>query len=364
MNEHNTINPQYVYAIVASEDQFVLDVPGIEGQDDVVTTPPDNGLVAVVSPVTQSNYSYMSRKEAAHFLMAHQRVTEALIAHGQAVDCDEYFSILPVKFGTVLPDEARVHYLLTRGSVTFRAALERVRGLSQMELLVLWDLQSVFQEIRHEQSILDLVDRTIGQPLEATVTDRIMIGQMVKSSLEKRRIETQSQIVNELRGVAQDSVINPLMDDSMVLNLALLLNDGGREILYARLDKLDDLFGDTLTFRCVGPLPPYSFATVEVQVPTFDAIDEARHCLELGEIATFGEVKRRYRCLAGKAHPDHCPDDPQATLRVMELKQASKLLTSYAESQMMQAIHFDGMCDFRQPAVERTLIISVKRQEA
>ena len=70
------------------------------------------------------------------------------------------------------------------------------------------------------------------------------------------------------------------MDDRMVANLALLLPKPASDALDRRLAELDEEFGSRLNFRCVGPLPPYSFATVEVNPPSFEAIDRARRGLK------------------------------------------------------------------------------------
>ncbi|MBI4759358.1 MAG: DnaJ domain-containing protein, partial [Chloroflexi bacterium] len=120
-----------------------------------------------------------------------------------------------------------------------------------------------------------------------------------------------------------------------VTNVALLVDKAGRGALDQRLKSLDEEFEGRLHFRCVGPLPPYSFATVEVQVPSFETVDEARRLLGLGEAATPGEIKRAYHRLASRLHPDHNPNSPEAEARMAELTQAYRLLTAYADSQAL-----------------------------
>jgi hypothetical protein len=151
----------------------------------------------------------------------------------------------------------------------------------------------------------------------------------------------------------------------MVTNVALLVDQEGRGALDRRLEVLDEEFAGRLHFRCVGPLPPYSFATVEVQVPFFEAVDEARRRLGLGETAPPGEIKRAYHRLAGRLHPDHNPKDPEAEAHMAELTQAYQLLTAYAESRALAAkTASQAVCGFDQQTVERTLLIAIQRQEA
>jgi len=377
----------YLYAIVPTDEQVIFNVAGVDDDRDEVYSVPHRDLAAVVSASPLADYRGLKRDQAVRYLVAHQRVVEAVM---------QDFPLLPVKFGTVLPDEARVRRLLAQGEAIFRTTLERFAGRVQMEVVVLWNLQEVFQEISQEGPIVQLKAQVAARPPEepapssgeATVAERVAIGQMVQASLERRRVALRDHLFPPLREVALDLVANPLMDDSMVTNVALLVDEAGRGALDRRLKLLDEEFGGRLRFRCVGPLPPYNFATVEVQVPSCEAVDEARCRLGLGETATPGEIKRAYHRLAGQMHPDHNPDDPKAEARMAELTRAYQLLTAYAESvpgcrgaeeQRSQGAGEQGgggagevlprtsaplpLCTFSREAVERTLLIAIRRQE-
>ncbi len=352
----------YIYAIIPTGDQAIFDVGGVDDDHDEVYSIPHRDLAAVVSASPLVDYQGLKRDQAVRYLVAHQRVVEAVM---------QEFAVLPVKFGTVLSDESGVRHLLEQGESVFSAALEKLAGQVQMEVVVLWNLQEVFQEIGNEL-------RSNVQTFKlSNVTDaeRIAIGQMVQASLAQRRTALRDRLLPSLQEVALDLVVNPLMDDSMVANVALLVDEAGRRALDQRLELLDKEFGGRLRFRCVGPLPPYSFATVEVQIPSFQAVDEARCLLGLGETATPGEIKRAYHRLASQLHPDHNPNSPEAEARMAELTQAYRLLTAYAEN-----VHRPPTADrrrltpavsgqpsavvFSREAVERTLLIAIRRQEA
>lgn len=364
----------YLYAIIPAGDEIIFDVTGAGSDNDDVYTIPHRGtsadsgqaLAALVSASPLPDYRGLKRNEAAVYLVAHQRVVEAVM---------QDFSLLPVKFGTVLTDEAQVRRLLTQGEALFRSALERFSGQVQMEVVALWNLQQVFQEISQEAQIADLRAQIAGRPPEETTAERIAIGQMVQASLEQRRAALQDHLIPPLREVAADLIVNPPMDDSMVTNVALLVDKASRGALDQRLRSLDEEFEGRLHFRCVGPLPPYSFATVEVQVPSFKAIDEARRCLGLEETVPPGEIRQAYRWLASQLHPDLNPDDPQAEARMAELTKACELLMAYAENMQrgrgaeehkratLPSNSLAPRLDFSRQAVERTLLIAIRRQE-
>ncbi|MBU0510464.1 MAG: GvpL/GvpF family gas vesicle protein, partial [Chloroflexi bacterium] len=250
----------YVYAIIPSSQEGFFDVAGEDEDNYEVYTIPHNNLAAVVSASPLADYKGLKRDEAAQYLVAHQRVVETVM---------QDFTLLPVKFGTVLPNEAQVHRLLEQGESLFLPTLEKFTGLVQMEVVVLWELQDIFQEIAQEEHIVKIKSQIAGCPPEETIAERMIVGQLVQTSLERRRIALQNRLFSALREVALNVIINPLMDDSMVANVALLVDEAGREMLDERLDLLDEEFEGRLHFRCVGPLSPFSFATVEVQIPAF-----------------------------------------------------------------------------------------------
>jgi hypothetical protein len=345
----------YIYAIIPTGDQVVFDVAGVDDYHDEVYSVPYRDLAAVVSVSPLADYRGLKRDQAARYLVAHQSVVEAVMRD---------FPVLPVKFGTVLPDESRVRRLLEQGETLFRTTLERFTDRVQMEAVVLWNLSEVFQEIGNEQEIVQLKAKIAALSPDEAVAGRVAIGQMVKASLQRRRAELADRLLPPLREVALDLAVNPLMDDSMVTNVALLLDRTGREALDEQLWALDDQFEGRLHFRCVGPLPPYSFATVEVQIPTFEMVDEARRRLDLGETATPGEIKRAYHRLVARLHPDLNPEDPAAEARMTAVTQAYELLTTYAQSQALSfVVRRSSVCNFSREAVDRTLLIAIRRQE-
>jgi DnaJ-domain-containing protein 1 len=390
----------YIYAIISKRDEGSLHMAGVKdvhnsflgslkrsilsplspGPKDKSPDGPTKGvhaiterdLTAVVSGSPLADYRGLKRDEAAPYLVAHQRVVETLMPESP---------VLPVIFGTVLPDEDHVRHLLTQGEDLFRTSLEQFAGLKQMEVAVLWDLERVFQEIGQEEHILRLKSQIAGLPPEETTVERVAIGKLVQGSLEERRQALQDRLLPPLREVSQEElVINPLMDDHMAANVGLLVDEAGEQALDQQLHDLDEAFGGQLTLRCVGPLPPYSFASVAVKVPSFDAIDEARRRLGLEERATPDEIKRAYHRVASELHPDHNIGDPKAKERMAEASKAYALLTAYAANvQRSRTAEERGeeqqgkapldpstpapRLSFSRESVKQTLLITIKRQE-
>lgn len=349
----------YLYGIIPSNDKIIFDeVCGLDDDEDIIYTLPYNGVAAVVGASPRDDYRGLKRDDAVRYMVNHQSVIEAVQSH---------FTILPVKFGTVLPDTSFIERLLHQGSSQFRNALSNMRGLTQMEMVTLWKLPQVFQEIGNEAPIAALKAKIAGLPQEQTLEDRITIGRMVKEAMDYRRSILSEQVAPRLRSVARDSVVNPILDDTIVVNVALLLDANGRKNLDQVLELLDKTYDGQLTFRAIGPLPPYSFATVEVQTPELGAIEAARRLLGCSLKPTVEDIKRAYYRAAKGVHPDLNENGRDTEARMTALTQAYRLLICAADSQLLAKADLrvplgDNMCSFDRATVENTLLISVKRQ--
>lgn len=377
----------YVYAIIPSGNQVIFDVVGTGAEtDEVYTIPyrispdgqniipkpspdgaPIRSLAAVVSASPLPDYHGLKRPEAVAYLVAHQRVVETVMRD---------FPTLPVKFGTVLAGESQVTQLLAQGETLFQAALDKYGSRVQMEVVVLWNIQHVFQQIALDETVLQAKAQLASCSPEENLAKRVTLGRQVQAALEHRRAALGGEILPVLQEIAQEMAVNPLMDDTMVLNVALLLDEKGCQALDRTLEVLDASFESrgytgsaSLVFRRVGPLPPYSFTTIEVQPLSFEIIEDARRRLGLEETTTPKEIQRAYHRQVIQLHPDLNPnlpapsgnrDYPEVDASMTRLTQAYRLLTAYAESQSGTA---PVRCKLNREAISQAMLITIQQPE-
>ena len=364
----------YLYAIIPTGDHFIFDVAGAGTENDEVFTIPyhspltaspdgQNGasirpLAAVVSASPLPDYHGLKRPEAVAYLVAHQRVVESVMRD---------FPALPVKFGTVLAGESQVTQLLAQGETLFQAALDKYGNRVQMEVVVLWNIQHVFQQIALDETVLQAKAQLASCSPEENLVKRIALGQLVQATLEQHRAALRGEILPGLQDIAQEMAVNPLMDDTMVLNVALLLDEKGCQALDRTLDVLDASFesrgytgSSSLVFRRVGPLPPYSFTTIEVQTLTFEVVEDARKLLNLEETTSPKEIQSAYHSQAIQLHPDLNPNLPDVEASMTRLTQAYRLLTAYAESQCKTT---SARCRINRDAISQAMLITIQRPE-
>ena len=68
--------------------------------------------------------------------------------------------------------------------------------------------------------------------------------------------------------------------------------------------NLDEEYKGMLNFKMVGPLPCYSFYTIEVKALNPEHVSQAKKELGLSEIISEAEIKKAYQEKAKEFHPD------------------------------------------------------------
>ena len=314
----------HLYCVVGAADQREFSDIGADhpclstGQ---VFTVHHHDIAAVVGPAPRQAYRSMKREEVIPHLFAHQAVIEKVL---------QVHTVVPVKFGTMARDEEEVRTILEKGYPQLRAALEAMEGKIELDVVALWrDLDSVLREIGEEEEIRRARAAIENRPPKETTEERVRIGKLVKARLDRCREERAADIVQTLKGLAQDMLPHALLDDRMILNTAVLVERSREGEVGQALDRLNGRCAERVDFRCVGPLPPYSFSTVEIRRFEAERIEWARRLLGLGEQASPLEAKTAYRRLAHQYHPDKAPVRQGTGERFEQVTEAYRVLADY-----------------------------------
>ncbi|MBU1487031.1 DnaJ domain-containing protein [bacterium] len=126
-----------------------------------------------------------------------------------------------------------------------------------------------------------------------------------------------------------------------------------------RVEGLDVKFARKLNFRCVGPLPPYSFYTLEIEKMESEEIDWARKRLGLlNTTAGKDEIKKAYQRAAASTHPDINPDTPGVEEEFDEIIRAHNILVEYclAAEQAGQKERYS----FEEEFTKKALLVKVR----
>jgi len=279
-------------------------------------------ISGVVRDYPGDRFDFGTREEVAKKLVSHQTVIEKVM---------ENFSIIPIKFGTVIRDEQEVKRILIKAYWEFKESLEKFREKIELDVVVSWkDLNALIKKIGDEnKEIRDLKEKiSQKQKKEDVFQEKIKIGAMIKEVIDKKKDDLQKEIIEILSSKTKIENVkkHELMNDSMILNCGFLLHKEKEKEFNNALHELNDYYNDSLKFRCLGPLPLYSFLTYEIKRVDVNDIDQAKELLDLPHEFKVTDIKESYRHLIKEKHPDKFPHKPEAQKEFEEIQKAYKLL--------------------------------------
>ena len=312
----------YIYGIIRNSGPTSFGRLGLPTGREEVEVVLQDGIAAVVSNFSGPHPKELPRHELLNQLALHQRVLERVM--------EEHF-VLPVKFGTVLDNRAEVLKVLRCGAPQLEQAINRFDGTVQFEAAATWELGPVFADIANDEEIASLREAVGRMPQNESLSLLHTIGILVKESLDKRRNAVRGELTSLLGEYVKDRAPNALMGDEMVLNEAFLVRKSAQEEFLVRLHSADARFQGKLTLRCIGPLPPYSFGSVEVLRPSKEEIDAAAVLLGLGREFSASAVRKAYRTRAAQLHPD-VNRSPEAVDAFARLRTAEALLIACCQA--------------------------------
>jgi len=285
---------------------------------DGLTTVDYQSLAAVVAEKEVKDYHKLPKEETVRELVSHQQTIEKIMSET---------SILPVKFGTFLKDEKEVTSVLEKGYFFLCNALREIEDKIELDLVCFWDDQKAAQMAYQGSSKVRNLQEKITKKKDVTFEDKIALGKLIDGYLNSKREKLRDQILKTLKKEAVENCSHALADVNMLLNQAFLVKKKRQKAFDHALNGLDSKFADLLNFRLVGPLPPYSFATVVVDVLDKEEVEKAKKVLRVDGKVSGGEIKKAYNKLAYTLHPDHGGNPIKFEL----ITKSYKLLKEFAE---------------------------------
>jgi hypothetical protein len=281
----------------------------------------DGDLAAITSDTCIPAFTDIPRGDLMRYLAMHQAAVESVM---------QQTPVLPVKFGTQLEDD-QVDTVLHIGRTEFCHALEVVGDRHEVDVAVTWAPAEVIGRIAVNPAILALRAQAEAAPPEQRTQASIAVGRAVKEAFDTERNQLRDALVEAFVPCVSRWRLNPVMDDSMVMNVACLVTAEEEEALEDRAQELDAEYDGKLQFRLIGPLPPYSFATVEARAVRQCDLDTACALLDVPASSTPEQVKLAYYRQARRYHPDLAGTDPVAQAQFVKVTEAYRLMTEIAQ---------------------------------
>lgn len=234
-----------VYGVIPAKQELPGQVTGTDGAE--LRTVEHDELAAVVSDYALERPSGRGRE-----LVAYSEAVDALHAAG---------AVLPVSFGTVLPDEAAVvDELLAPRSAVLDEALRDLTGRSQFTVRAHYLEEVVLREVVSESpEVAELRERTRGLPEDAAYGERVRLGELVARAVEQKQAQDVEALLGPVVAHTVAHVLRPTSGLDRLLDAALLVDDQSRETFEAGLEELAEAVHERIRVQLLGPTAPYDF---------------------------------------------------------------------------------------------------------
>jgi hypothetical protein len=235
----------YLYAIIDSDEPFWF-TEQICGRKIFNLTAGDLGLAVSRADGRESEL----RPEN---ILAHNAVMEQLM---------ERFSVLPVRYGTLLNQESAGQELIQQHGDQFRWQLHRLRGKVEMGVKVLWNISKVQSELLDSEISRDLILQQLGS---SSPGHRYLRRKYLEQAPEMQSLQLAKQVATGLhKPLALKSVAavqELLRTPNLMLSGAYLLTRESVGAFREELERLRKCYSD-YRFLLSGPWPPYHFVKI------------------------------------------------------------------------------------------------------
>lgn len=247
---------RYIYGIIGDSEPKKFDFSGVEGSI-VYSIPCQDkqfAVAAVVSDVAVEEID-PTRKN----VLAHTTVQEALLKE---------YTLLPMGFGMIAGSENEVHALLRLNAKSLEDELKRLQNMIEVELKVYWDEEAMTNELEGSNDELTRLKKKIQAAPSPVLQQNLLVkaGQMVERVASEWKTKYAQAIYKTLAKSSVEAQQNNLTGTKNLLNASFLIAWDDEKKFQEEVYGLDETYRGKLNFKYVGPLPPYNFVRVKLEM--------------------------------------------------------------------------------------------------
>jgi len=309
-------------------------------------------ISAIVSDRENVSFDFLDREKLGHLLVNHQKTIEDLTAKG-------FNMLIPMRLGTIVNSKEEVFKILANGHDLIVDTLSKIEHMTEIDLAVTWaDFPATIKEIASHPEIVAMKADILEKGDAVSQLDQVKIGMLLEEKFKEKNMTVELDILNALSGFCADIKMHEVMNDQMITNSAYLLNRNKKEKFELALDRLDEEYKGMLNFKMVGPLPCYSFYTIEVKELNPEHVSQAKKELGLSETSSEAEIKRAYQEKAKEFHPDMNQDNDTLN-HFNRIKKAYQTLLEYLEAANL-ASKENAIQRTNEKAIENLILVKIK----
>lgn len=255
-------------------------------------------ISAIVAYTDLENIDYADRESLGYLLVEHQQIIEELMNEG-------FTMLVPIKLGTIVTSQEDVVKILTNAHDLMVDTLQKIEYLTELDITITWaNFSTILTEIANHPDVSSLKAEILSKSDKLSQVDQVKIGMLIQEKIKEKNKAVELIMLDALAGFTEDMMIHETMNDEMITNTAFLLNRKKRELFEQKINSLDVEYEASMNFKIVGPLPCYSFYTLEIKELNSNDITAAIKELGLTEVMSESNIKKAYLRKAKIFHPD------------------------------------------------------------
>jgi hypothetical protein len=242
----------YLYAVIPGPEAGSLGLTGLNGGE--VYSIGNGGVAAVVSAVPNAKL----RPERRH-LAAQQNVLKGLLRTVPA--------LLPMSFGIIADGPKAIKRILSQNQVAISQQLQRVAGMVEMGLRVIWDVPNSFEYfVNTHEELRAARDRLLRPSRSPSQEDMLAVGRLFDRLLQEDRDAYTEKVAGIMSRSCREIKWNRCRQESEVMNLACLLPRTAQAEFEQDVFEAAKLFDNNFAFDYNGPWAPHNFVDLELKL--------------------------------------------------------------------------------------------------
>jgi len=298
-----------------------------------------NNLSAILYPATFEEKDLFDKNKLVCLLKTYQNALESIRPTN---------TVLPVQLGTLSFKESEIKQIVSDYYDPLCSLINRIKGKEEFEVQVRWnDLSQVLKRLSTSQEFINSFKNRLGSETKTSVQveDQLYAGKLLANALEEKRKKIAEETIAALGPYSFNFKTLPITEESLAAHISFLVDSSKEEVFYNELDKFSESgeYGQILKFRSVGPLVPYSYATISITYLSSADIENFKSLLNLqDDLLSERILKHQMRELALIYHPDKDKSKEEIFKKMID---AYKLLSALVDMKPSKTIELSKYKD-------------------
>lgn len=176
-------------------------------------------------------------------------------------------TVLPLGFGTIVPQE-KICGILQKNYSAILGELARFSDKIEVEVKMSWNRDILVAELEQSSSQYMKVKKELEKVKSLIRKQELIleIGKLVEKKVEEWKETYAKTAFGTLKERCFDAKENSTSRVDILLDISFLIHTQDEKEFLRSLNEVDGKIGGRLNFKFIGPLPPYNFLTLKLEM--------------------------------------------------------------------------------------------------